>query len=105
MKRYDYETAPEKTMRIELENRGLKKDVDFIIQKSTRLGFVLDFYFPKKKLNVEVDGVVWHKNKKRDNFRDYLHGKTDIETVRFTDEEIYADIKSCVDKIIFKLSV
>jgi very-short-patch-repair endonuclease len=100
LKKYDCETAPEELLRKALEAEGFKKDTDFLIQHPTRLGFILDFYFPKHNLAVEVDGIHWHKpNNKKDRFRDYMHKRKGIKTIRITDEQIYDDINGCMNKI------
>lgn len=93
---FHIETKPEKVMREELERRG----INVLPQHPTRLGFVIDFAIPEHKLIIEVDGEYWHEpNNKRDRFRDYMHKRGGWKTLRFTDKQIYDDVKKCVDKI------
>lgn len=90
-----HETDIEKMMRLELELRK----IDFVQFYPHRLGFVMDFGFPEKKICVECDGENWHKNKKRDNFRDFMLKRSGWNTIRFSGIEIKMDISQCVDKI------
>ena len=56
-------------------------------------GYVLDFYFKKSKIAVEVDGIdhKYGKQKKWDDRRDRAIGDCGIKTLRFTNEEVIND--------------
>lgn len=62
--------------------------------------FVLDFYCPKKKLCIEIDGNVHNKHTKEyDNEREnYLAGKG-IKIIRFWNNEINKDIVRVINTI------
>ena len=83
-------------MREELERRNIV----FVQEMSLRSGFIADFSIPEKKLIVEVDGLRWHKpNNRKDRFRDYVLKRAGWNVIRFTEKEVYDDVKVCVDKI------
>jgi len=62
--------------------------VNYIEQYSTRLGFIIDFAIPDKKIAIEVDGKYWHKDKKRDRFRDWMLRRAGWKVVRIDEHEI-----------------
>lgn len=79
-----------------------------------------DFFFPRKRITVFVDGCYWHGcpkcghipktrteywsekikiNKARDKKVNRLLKKENIEVIRFWEHEIKADLKGCVIKL------
>ena len=62
--------------------------VNYIEQYSTRLGFIIDFAIPEKKIAIEVDGKHWHENKKKDRFRDWMLKRAGWKVVRIDEDEI-----------------
>lgn len=65
--------------------------------------YVVDFYCPKKKLVIEIDGGQHYENgdlvredKARDN---YLEKVMKLKVLRFTNTEIMGNIFSVVDEI------
>lgn len=66
--------------------------------------FVVDFYCPKKKLVIEVDGGqhFWDgENIKRDLERDdYLKNKLNLKVLRFSNVEVYNNMEGVIEKII-----
>jgi len=62
--------------------------VNYIDQYSTRLGFIIDFAIPDKKIAIEVDGKYWHKNKKKDRFRDWMLKRDGWRVIRIKENEI-----------------
>lgn len=56
------ETAPEKMVREYLESLGLIKDVDFFQEKGFFRKYYADFFIPKTKTIIEVNGDFWHGN-------------------------------------------
>ena len=53
--------------------------------------YVLDFYCPKSKLNVELDGAHHYSEEgmKEDKTRDAFLRKLNITTLRFENEDVY----------------
>jgi very-short-patch-repair endonuclease len=62
------------------------------------LGWITDFYCPKYRLVVEVDGST--HNKEKDAKRDRAMLDHGIDTVRVTNDEVLYDIKSVQKKIL-----
>jgi len=62
--------------------------VNYIEQYSTRLGFIIDFAIPDKKIAIEVDGKHWHKDKKKDRFRDWMLRRAGWKVIRIDEDEI-----------------
>lgn len=90
-----HETDIERMVRIELERRK----IPFIQFYPHRLGFVMDFAIPDKRICIECDGKNWHKNKKRDNFRDYMLKRSGWRTIRLKESNIKNNIMMCINKI------
>lgn len=91
------ESYPEQCCREYLELKGLKKDVDFIQHYDGIKPYFIDFYFPKIKLGVEIDGERWHdrndiKEIKRENTI-----KKEINLIRFWAKDITH--KKCEKKL------
>lgn len=66
--------------------------------------FVLDFYFNKIKLVVEIDGGIHNRQENYDFFRDILLAKAKILTIRIKNEELndIKKVKFVLDIIIDK---
>lgn len=73
---------------------GLK----FIRQYSVD-GFILDFYCPRVRLAIEVDGSHHAKQKEYDNERTKYLKSINIEVLRFWNSEISSDISKVLDRI------
>lgn len=56
------ETKPERLVREKLEELGYVKNKDFYQEQGMFRKYIVDFYFPKKKLIIEVYGDYWHVN-------------------------------------------
>lgn len=91
---------------IRLWNRIRKKqinDLQFFRQRPIG-NFVVDFYCPKKKLVIEIDGGqhFWdEKNVKKDRERDdYLKRKLGLKVLRFSNVEVFNNVEGVVGKII-----
>ena len=106
-KLYDYakelrknSTPTEKLLWGYLKNRqtaGLKFRRQHPLDK-----FIADFYCHERKLIVELDGNV-HDTKERkeaDNGRTYELNEIGLKVIRFSNEEVLADIKNVLKKII-----
>lgn len=66
--------------------------------------FVVDFYCPKKKLVIEVDGGqhFWDDDTiKKDSMKnDYLQNKLKLKILRFANVEVFNNMEGVVEKII-----
>ncbi len=61
-------------------------------------GFILDFYCPALRLGVEVDGKIHStlKNQTYDSLREHIINQNKIRIIRFTNEQIDADVELVV---------
>ena len=66
-----------------------------------KCGYILDFYFLRARLAVEVDGPYHSSPKQRryDKRRDAVLAKADIKTLRFTNDEVLNSTERVVDEI------
>jgi len=89
-------TKIEKSIREELERRN----ISFVFQYPLN-GFFLDFAIIKDdlKIDVECDGEYFHRNKKKDNIRDYKIKNMGWEIIRLKEKDIINSTEICVDKI------
>ena len=69
-------------------------------------GYIADFYCPKKKLIVELDGSQHFKkeDKEYDKIRSNYFAGLDIKVLRFTNAEINTNLDGVVQKIVSELS-
>jgi very-short-patch-repair endonuclease len=67
--------------------------------------YVLDFYCPKAKLNIELDGGQHYTEKgmKQDNERDQYLKKQEIEVLRFPDNEIFQNEDGVLNMIYTRI--
>lgn len=63
-------------------------------------GYVVDFYCPKFRLAIELDGKTHNKTQIYDQYRTRWLNAFNIKIVRFTNQQIFGDI----DKIITTIS-
>ncbi len=90
------ETEAEKILWKELRNNKLR--VKFRRQHPIEK-FILDFYAPKIKLAIELDGSIHKENKEYDKARtEYLKSKN-IQVIRFWNSEIEKDLDKSLEKI------
>jgi len=102
-----FETNIEKSLRLELENRGYRNGIDFSCQFPLRYSFIIDIAFPKEKIAVEADGSYWHNNqskRKKDGFKNYILKRLNWRVLRFWDHEIIENVILCVDRIEVELN-
>lgn len=97
-------TEAEKLLWVELKTRKL--GVRFLRQYSIEK-FVVDFYCPEIKLAVEVDGVTHNSPEEieYDIYRQAEIEKYRIEFARFTNQQIYGNIKQVVDEIKARINI
>lgn len=96
------QTEPEKKLWQYLRNEQL--GVKFRRQHS--IGeYIADFYCPKLKLVIEVDGDIHFTNEaiEYDKIRTTFFNSLGIEVVRFTNEEVMKNIEGVIDIILEKL--
>ncbi len=65
--------------------------------------YILDFYCPKKKLAIELDGSQHIENKDYDIERSKYLSILDIKVIRFWNNEVNANINGVIQKIISEL--
>ncbi len=63
--------------------------------------YIVDFYCPKAKLIVEVDGGQHYNNKeiKKDKIRDDYMRKQGLKVLRFSDREILENLNGVIERI------
>jgi very-short-patch-repair endonuclease len=88
-----------------LWNKIRNNQLGFKFKRQYSVGpYVLDFYYPIKKLAIEIDGFQHVENKKYDIERsDYL-SVFSIKVIRFWNKEIDVNISGVVEKIINELN-
>jgi very-short-patch-repair endonuclease len=62
-------------------------------------GFVLDFYCPKLKLAIEIDGSVHEQQVKYDRFRQSGIESVGIRFLRFTNDQIEKDFNAVIRQV------
>jgi len=82
--------------------RGNKLGVKFKRQFSVG-PYILDFYSPKNKLAIELDGFQHFNNKEYDKERSEYLSILGVRVIRFWNSEIDANIDSAISKIISEL--
>lgn len=97
--RADKETKPEKTFREELEKRKIVYDPQF------RFGglMVVDFFIPSLQAFVFIDGSYWHSlesSLEKDGQQVLYARSKGIKVYRFTDKEVFRNVKKCVDFVL-----
>lgn len=87
---------PEKKLWAKIKNKQL--GVQFYAQKVTLGQYIADFYCPKAKLVIEVDGKQHLKASAQeyDKERDAAMAKIGIKTVRFTAQEIFNNLPAVI---------
>lgn len=93
-------TPTEKKLWAEIRNRKLGSK--FVRQYSVE-GYVMDFYCPKVKLGIEVEGKIHERTKTYDIYRErYLH-EFNIKIVKFKNEEVKANMNGVLETISLSL--
>jgi very-short-patch-repair endonuclease len=62
--------------------------------------FVVDFYCPRLKLVIEVDGASHEGKKEYDDWRTSRLEAEGLRVLRFTNEEVLGDVELVVEKIM-----
>ncbi|MEK7101343.1 MAG: DUF559 domain-containing protein [Patescibacteria group bacterium] len=84
----------------ELRNRKLGHR--FVRQYSVE-GYVLDFYCPKAKLGIEVEGKIHDRTKIYDTYRERYLCEFNINIMKFKNEEVLNDIGKVLNTISLSL--
>jgi very-short-patch-repair endonuclease len=90
-------TAAEKELWLQLRERrldGLRFRRQYAIER-----FVLDFFCAEARLAVELDGSIHDAQVERDAARTAVLGQHRIHVIRFTNEQIFADMPSVLAQI------
>ena len=66
--------------------------------QSVQSGYIADFYFPKQKKIVELDGKKYHDLKK-DQRRDTYLRKKGVKTIRIQSRRVFTDIRRVLAQI------
>ena len=61
--------------------------------------YILDFYCPKFKLAIEIDGMQHLDNKEYDKIRDYFLNKMGVIVLRFWNDEVRKNLNGVILKI------
>lgn len=90
------ETKAEKILWKELRNRklGIKFRRQHPLDK-----FILDFYAPKLKLGIELDGSLHKENIEYDKLRMEHLNSQEIKIIRFWNKEVEKNLKTVMKKI------
>jgi very-short-patch-repair endonuclease len=95
-------TEPERILWQELRCDKL----DFRFRRQFSIGhYITDFYCPRKKLAIELDGSVHNKQKEYDAVRDKFMKDFEIKVLRFTNDEIKNNLKEVLNKIVQALTL
>ncbi len=73
---------------------------DYIFyRQSVQYGYILDFYCPRLRLGIEVDGHVHDEQKKYDYYRDNTLARYGIEVHRFSNDEVLYNPQVTAERI------
>ena len=92
-------TAPEKEFAEWCDSNQIEYIFQFQIKK---LSHRYDFFIPKRNLLVEIDGVFWHSNEKRQALDRKFEDEAEsfgFSIIRFTDKNIRLTKKQCFEAI------
>ena len=90
-----------------LWSRLRRKQFGFKFRRQHSIGgYIADFYCPKKKLVIEIDGSQHFEkeNKEYDRIRSEYFSGLNIKVLRFTNAEINTNIEGVTQKIFNQLS-
>lgn len=95
------QTAEEERLWEELKSNklGLKFKRQYSVSR-----YVVDFYCPKRKLAVEIDGSVHKDRKEYDRFRKEFMESLGIRTIRFWGSQVRNDLRSVLEVIELNLT-
>ena len=62
--------------------------------------YIVDFFLPKRNLIVEIDGLYHSQTREYDEDRQKFLTNQGYVVLRFTDEQVRNDVKSCIEQIL-----
>ncbi|MGE3279255.1 MAG: endonuclease domain-containing protein [Candidatus Altimarinota bacterium] len=65
--------------------------------------FIADFYCYEHRLIVEIDGSIHDEQKEYDEFRTEVLKTLGMKVIRFTNDEVFSDIKEVMKKLELKI--
>ena len=68
-------------------------------RQSVQFGYILDFYCPRLRLGIEVDGSMHDEQREYDYYRDNNLARHGIEICRFSNDEVLYNPQETADKI------
>ena len=76
------------------------KEYQFYRQKTIG-DYIVDFYCPKARLVIELDGGQHYsaEGKERDGMRDHYMAKVGIAVLRFSDKEVFNNLEGVLEQI------
>jgi len=84
------------------EIRNKKLGIRFVRQYSID-GYVMDFYSPKARLGVELEGEIHKYRKNYDSYRERYLKAFNVQILKFTNEEVFKDITQVLKIISLSL--
>lgn len=89
------EAATWKLIKGNIQKRSLNR---IFFRQSVVGGYILDFYCPNLRLDIEIDGSIHDDRKREDAKRDFNLRRKGITTIRFSNEEIFNKPKDFIEK-------
>jgi very-short-patch-repair endonuclease len=80
------------------ELREKKLGVRFHRQR-VMFGYIVDFWCPREKIVLEIDGPIHDSQKELDNKRDEIFLKHGIKVLRFKNEDVLNNLSEVINKI------
>lgn len=68
-------------------------------RQSVQYGYILDFYCPRLRLGIEVDGYMHDEQREYDYYRDNTLARYGIEVQRFSNDEVLCNPQETADRI------
>lgn len=91
-----FDSPLERKMFVALEEAGLEPRTGVVVA-GYRLDLALEM--GDRRIDVECDGAVYHRNSRRDNIRDTSLGKAGWEVLRLPGRDIVSDVEACVARV------
>ena len=86
---------------------AIKEDrLGFRFRRQFSIGYyITDFYCPRKKLAIEIDGMVHNNQKEYDGIRDKSMNNFGIKVLRFRNEEVIYNLNKVIIEIVKTLTL
>ncbi len=89
-------TDSEKVLWAEIRNQKLGHR--FVRQYSVE-GYIMDFYCPKRRLGIELEGKIHLKTKVYDYYREKYLNAFHIKILKFSNEEVFSNLNKVLETI------